>query len=79
MSLESQRHLKFLQLEKYRKDKGRLITFPFFIMNKKKLLIYLEDTIDVCEFLVKEIGTIPEGSSVIQHINETKEIIKQLK
>ena len=48
-------------------------------MNKKKLLIYLEDTIDVCEFLVKEIGTIPEGSSVFQHINETKEIIKQLK
>ena len=48
-------------------------------MNKKKLLIYLEDTIAVCEFLVKEIGTIPEGSSVIQHINETKEIIKQLK
>ena len=48
-------------------------------MNKKKLLIYLEDTIDVCEFLVNEIGTIPEGSSVIQHINETKEIIKQLK
>ena len=34
MSLESQRHLMFLQLEKYRKDKGRLITFPFFIMNK---------------------------------------------
>ena len=29
-------------------------------MDKKKLLIYLEDTIDVCEFLVKEIGTIPE-------------------
>ena len=48
-------------------------------MNKKKLLIYLEDTIDVCEFLVKEIGIIPEGSSAIQHINETKEIIKQLK
>ena len=32
MSLESQKHLTFLQLKIYRKDEGRLITFPFFVM-----------------------------------------------
>ena len=35
MSLESQRHLMFLQLEKYRKDKGSANNSSlFFIMNK---------------------------------------------
>ena len=45
-------------------------------MAKDKLLIYLHDTIDVCEFLIKQLGYIPEGSSVLEHINETKQIIK---
>ena len=44
-------------------------------MAKDKLLIYLHDTIDVCEFLIKQLGYIPEGSSVLEHINETKQII----
>ena len=43
-------------------------------MAKDKLLIYLHDTIDVCEFLIKQLGYIPEGSSVLEHINETKQI-----
>ena len=44
MSLESQKHLTFLQLKIYRKDKGRLITFPFFIMSEltKKHIIDLQ-------------------------------------
>jgi hypothetical protein len=41
MSLESQKHLMFLQLPIYRKDKGRLITFPFFIMLNKEQLNYI--------------------------------------
>ena len=44
-------------------------------MAKDKLLIYLHDTIDVCEFLIEQLGYIPEGSSVLEHINETKQII----
>ena len=44
MSLESQKHLTFLQLKIYRKDKGRLITFPFFVMSEltKKHIIDLQ-------------------------------------
>ena len=44
-------------------------------MTKDKLLIYLHDTIDVCEFLIEQLGYTPEGSSVLEPINETKQMI----
>ena len=43
------------------------------------IVAHLEDTIDVCEFLIEELGYTPEGSSVNELIEESKQIIQQLK
>ena len=47
-------------------------------MNKSQILEHLKDTIDVCEFLIKQLGYIPEGSSVNELIKESKQIIKDI-
>lgn len=47
-------------------------------MDKRQIIEHLEDTIDVCEFLIKELGYTPEGSSVNELIEESKKIMKGL-
>tara|TARA_R100001126_G_scaffold25898_1_gene13722 strand:+ start:584 stop:730 length:147 start_codon:yes stop_codon:yes gene_type:complete len=47
-------------------------------MDKKQIVAHLEDTIDVCEFLIEELEYTPEGSGVHELIEESKQLIQQL-
>ena len=44
-----------------------------------KIIEHLQDTMEVCEFLIEKLGYTPEGSSVNELIEESKQIIQQLK
>lgn len=47
-------------------------------MDKKQIVTHLEDTIDVCEFLIEKLEYTPEGSGVNELIEESYKIIQQL-
>jgi len=47
-------------------------------MDKRQIIEHLEDTIDVCEFLIEKLGYTPKGSSVNELIEESKQIIQRL-
>ena len=45
---------------------------------KLAMIVHLQDTMEVCEFLIEKLGYTPEGSSVNELIEECKELIQKL-
>lgn len=44
---------------------------------KLAMIVHLQETMEVCDFLIEKLGYTPEGSSVNELIEECKELIKE--